>query len=469
MVSNRKSNASTYIGAYLNKDIENATIASKKAFEDTLFRAKDFNTNFNQAKGNIFEYFADAKLRISEVEHGNVAMKYATDIPKIRGGVGEHTAIDDIRIPQSNGFYSAQLKVHDDPYLLFKDLQDKRYFGQDIVTTKEGYFEEIDYLNSKLSKGDISKREYDFYRSRLKKEIVDPKTGATSGEISEHDLYKLKGKDGTIDYNKVQKYVNRTRNELFLNECLDLTKKVTITSAITSCVFSTVRNTRDYLNSKIELNEMIKNVSRDTLKGAGRGLVVSTTASGVKYVGFKSNTPFLQNGVTALIVANGAIDIGKAFYLFQRKEISMNEFMANVVVTTFISAISLGVKFILSPMLGLVSTIVIDYIGHSILNRITKNIKDEFYEYNNYLATEIQNDINNKVAQCNQILDNNRRIYNDLQCFFDNALSVNNSDFDLAVSRISNSLNLNLDFVDYNDFKDKINNDEKIVLDFRKK
>ena len=468
-MSSKKSNASTYVGAYLNKNIENATIASKQAFEDTLFKAESLGNNFDQAKGNIFEYFSDAKLRISEVEHGNTALKYATDIPKLRGGAGEHTAIDDIRIPQSNGFYRAQLKVHDDPYLLFKDLQDERYYGQDIVTTKEGYFEELEYLDKKLIKGDITKREYDFYRGRLKKEIVDPETGATSGEISEKDLYNLKGKDGTIDYNKVQKYVDRTRNELFINECLDLTKKVTITSAITSCVFSTVKNTRDYLNSKIELKEMISNVSTDTLKGAGRGLVVSTAASGVKYVGFKANIPFLQNGVNALIIANGAIDIGKAFYLFQKKEISMNEFMANVVVTSFVSAISLGIKFILSPMLGLVSTIVVDYIGHSILNRITKSKKDELYDYNNYLAEDIRKDIKTKVDECNQILANNRIIYKDLCCFFKNALTIENNDFESSVTRISNTLNLDLDFMGFDEFKNKINNDEKIVFDFRNK
>ena len=465
-MSKKHNNSFDYIGAALSDNSILATEVSKVAYDSLRVEAQRVqNTPYYFSRGNLFEFIEGAKVKVAAAERGKIF-----NYEPVNAGRGLYQSPDDLSVFYNGGKWCFQAKVSNDPEWIIDAFSKEKYRGMARITTSDMYKPVKRILEQKLKNGTISKEEYDTLQN-LKPGFYDPETGVMAG-TSNSELYSLQGSDGKVDLVKLENYIRTQQNKAFMNECINNTKAVTLTSTIVGCVFSSAQNFYKYFKDEQDIKTTAKNIGIDTAKAAGHGLLSSSIANGIKYVGFKTGTFFLRENVNALVMANGAIDLGKAFYHFKKGELSYNDFLHNVIASTALTTINLGINFILAghPLIKLVTTIVINQIGHSLFKQNAKDKNDSSvlnFEKEIELMDCIKTRIDAINAEFKEYMDNNREVIASVYDIFNGDLRRelnNDSLYNLCIS-----LNLEEEYRIYESFDDRINSGEKIDISFKRR
>lgn len=464
-MSKKHNNSFDYIGAALSDNSILATEVSKTAFDSLKGEAiRVQNTPYSFSRGNIFEFIQGSKLQVAAAERGKIF-----NYNPVNAGRGLYQSPDDLSIFINGNKYCFQAKVSDDPQWIIEAFSQEKYRGMGRITTSDMYDPVKSSLEIKLRNGTITREELDTLHN-LKPGVVDPETGAMV-KTSNSELDLLCGKDGKVDLSKVERYIEVEQNKAFLNECINNTKSVTLVSTISGCVFSSIKNFYKYYRDEQDIETTSKNIVKDTAKAAGHGILSSSIANGIKYFAFKSNNYFLRENVNSLVFANGIIDVGSSYLLFKKGEISYNDFLSNIVASSALLVVNLGINycFAMNPFLRLATTIVLNQVCNSILksNTIDYTKEDKFnYELEKEFITKLaqkQKAFNDELAE---YLKSNRGIMESVNTLFTSNIDVVN---DEDVKRICLSLGLDEEYEIYESFEDKLNSGEKIEISFKKR
>lgn len=459
-------NSFDYVGAALSDNSILATEVSKVAYDSLRIEAERVqNTPYYFSRGNLFEFIEGAKVKVAAAERGKVF-----NYEPVNAGRGLYQSPDDLSVFYNGGKWCFQAKVSNDPEWIIDAFSKEKYRGMARITTSDMYKPVKSLLEQKLRNGTITKEEYDTLKN-LKPGFYDPETGAMAG-TSNAELYSLQGTDGKVDLVKLENYIRTQQNKAFLNECINNTKAVTLTSTIVGCVFSSAQNFYKYFKEEQDIKTTAKNIGLDTAKAAGHGLLSSSIANGIKYVGYKTGTFFLRENVNALVMANGAIDLGKAFYHFKKGQLSYNDFLHNVIASTALTTINLGINFVLAghPLIKLVTTIVLNQIGHSLFKQKTEEKNDSnalSFKKEIELMKSIKTKNENANEELKEYLINNKEMIAIVYDVFDGDLSKelnNDSLYNLCIS-----LDLEEEYRIYESFDDKIDSGEKINISFKRR
>lgn len=460
-MSKKHNNSFDYIGAFLSDNSILGTEISKAAFESLKVEAERVkNTPYGFSRGNIFEFIEGSKLQVAAATRGKIF-----NYNPVNAGRGLYQSPDDLSIFVNGNKYCFQAKVSDDANWIADAFSKDKYKGMDRITTSDMYKPVKSIFEKKLRDGSISKEEYDAY-IHLKPGVYDPETGAMV-TTSNAELDSLCGRDGKVDLAKVERYITIQQNKAFIDECINNTKSVTLISTITGCVFSSAKNIYKYYKNEQDINVTAKNIVKDTALSAGHGLLSSTIANGFKYIGFKSNNFFIRENVNALVFANGVIDIGKSFIYFKKGEISYNDFLANIIGSSAMTVINLGINYCLSahPLIKLASTIIINQIGNSLFKSSkiheTSHIKPE-------VEISIMEEYKKTMKKYNEELENYLNENKEFMSVIKDLIESPVIDRDSAMS-ICNALGLESEFEIYDNFIEKIDNDEIIDIEFKKR
>lgn len=465
-MAKKYNNSFDYIGAALSDNSILATEVSKTAFDSLRIEAQRVqNTPYYFSRGNLFEFIEGAKVKVAAAERGKIF-----NYEPVNAGRGLYQSPDDLSVFYNGGKWCFQAKVSNDPEWIVDAFSKEKYNGMARITTSDMYVPVKKLLEQKLKSGTITKEEYDTLRN-LKPGFYDPETGVMAG-TSNAELYSLQGSDGKVDLVKLENYIRSQQNRVFLNECINNTKAVTLTSTVVGCVFSSAKNFYKYYKKEQDIKTTAKNIGIDTAKAAGHGLLSSSIANGIKYVGFKSNNFFLRENVNALVMANGTIDIGRAFYCFKKGEISYNDFLHNLIATTALTTINLGINFVLAghPLIKLVTTIVLNQIGHSIFKQCSKE-KDATDVLSFEKEIELMDCLKSKIEELNKDLSDyiktNKELVRTVYDIFNGDLSKELNDESLY--NLCTSLSLKEEYETYKLFDEKIDSGEKIDISFKRR
>ena len=461
-MSKRPNTSFGYVGAALTDGSILATEASKTAFDSLRIEAERVqNTPYSFSRGNIFEFLSGAKLKILSAERGHF-FRYEP----VNAGRGLYTTPDDMVIYHNNGYLCFQAKVSTDPQWIIDQFSADKYMGMERITTSDMYGPVRAILERKAASGTITEGELDTL-NHLRPGLHDPSTGAVS-TVTNEELNLFEGKDGRVDLARLDSYIREQQNKAFLKECVNNTSGVTIASAISGCVFSSVRNLYSFFRDEQDGETTAKNIAADTAKAAGHGLLSSTIANGIKFVAFKSGNAFLRENVNALVIGNGAIDLGRAFYYFKKGTISFDDFLSNVIGTSAITLANIGVNYVLAghPLIKLVSTIVMNQLIHGL-------IKEGFEECDSRLSHELalslMDEIEKKVETLNKELAVYLRASEELmrvvRNIFDRALPLEQKD---TFIRLYAAI-FRIDLTSYDSFLDDLDQGKTIQISFGKK
>ncbi|MBR2505832.1 MAG: hypothetical protein IKB70_02675 [Bacilli bacterium] len=462
----KHNNSFDYIGSALSDNSILATEVSKVAYDSLRVEAQRVqNTPYYFSRGNLFEFIEGAKVKVAAAERGKIF-----NYEPVNAGRGLYQSPDDLSVFYDGGKWCFQAKVSNNPEWIVNAFSKEKYSGMARITTSDMYQPVKNLLEQKLRNGTITREEYDTLQN-LKPGFYDSETGAMAG-TSNAELYSLQGSDGKVDLVKLENYIRTQQNKAFINECVNNTKAVTLTSTVVGCVISSAQNFYKYFKDEQDIKTTAKNIGIDTAKAAGHGLLSSSIANGIKYIGYKSNTFFLRENVNALVIANGTIDLGRAFYHLKKGQISYNDFLHNIIASTALTTINLGVNFILAghPLIKLVSTIVLNQLWHSLFKR--KPTTDEEQDVLSHEKDiELMESIKNKLDEINndlkQYIDDNKELIESIKDVFTGDLSkeINGESlYNLCVS-----LGLEKEFEIYESFDEKIDSGDKIEISFKRR
>ncbi|MDY5669419.1 MAG: hypothetical protein SPF87_03145 [Bacilli bacterium] len=464
-MSKKHNNSFDYVGAALSDNSILATEVSKTAFDSLRGEAiRVQNTPYHFSKGNIFEFIQGSKLQVAAAERGKIF-----NYNPVNAGRGLYQSPDDLSIFVNGYRYCFQAKVSDDPQWIIDAFSQDKYRGMCRITVSDMYEPVKHTLERKLKNGTITKNELDTLHN-LKSGVIDPETGAMV-KTSNAELDLLSGRNGKVDLAKVERYIEVEQNKAFINECINNTKSVTLVSTISGCVLSSVKNFYKYYRIEQDIETTSKNIIKDTAKAAGHGLLSSSIANGIKYFAFRSNNLFFRENVNSLVFANGIIDVGSSYLMFKKGEISYNDFLSNIIASSALVVINLGINycFAMHPFLRLVTTIILNQVCNSIFksNTISKNDNSVL---NHNLEKEFIEELTNDLRSRNEVLKDYLKDNHDMM------MSVNalfNSKVDLIrddnVKRICLSLGLDRDYQIYESFDEKLNRGDKIQIFFGRK
>ena len=417
-----RDNSIEYVGGALKESYVSGTETAKTAFDSLRVEAERVqNTPYSFSKGNIFEFLEGGKQKILSAQHGR-----KLTFEPVSAGRGYYQSDEDlIAFDSDNTKILFQAKVSDNPDFIIKQFCREKYHGMIRVTTTDMYQPVKDALEKKLANNTITQEELDVLKN-LRPGYYDPVT-KTIARVSNSELSALEGPNHKVDLLKIEQYIKAQQNKAFLEECINNTESVVLTSVVFSGTISTVSNVYKYATNQQDIQTTAKNIGSDVGKAAGHGLLSSTIANGIKYVAFKGDIGFLRGNVNSLILANGFIDLGKSFYLFKKGEISTNDLIVNIIGYTSLAVVNLMLNVALRghPFVKLATAVGVNIVGRKLISAFGK--KDDGQLLNQELAIEVQDETLKRLKQANlelkEEISKNTELLNSISSLFENALS----------------------------------------------
>ena len=334
--------AGAQIGNDFSKNVQKGTDTAIRGMN--LFRAKGANlgkVGYEQGKGNLFEFIEAAKLTKNMANAGVQAFdKFpVTDIPVGKGGYGEHTAPDDFRL-QKNGTIigRGQAKVNNDPHKAAVNFTNPKYYGMQKNTTIDSLPEIKEQLKKMLEKGEISKTAYDDACNNLTGMLIDPDSGITSGGTTMDELKQFCGEDGKVSVEAVNRYARKFEMKQYRKEIANTSLNMAASGAMVSGIVSGVENAYAILHDKKKLDEAIKDIGGEVVKGSARGGIIGAVSSVIRIGGTKAEIPLLTDSSCATVMAAGIVEGGVAIYEYAKGEIKVEQLIEELENTTIKSA-----------------------------------------------------------------------------------------------------------------------------------
>ncbi len=328
-----------YITNAVSKNVQMGTDASIEGMDLLKWKADRVkNVGFEQSKGNLFEYIEAAKLQRNMGNKAGIRFDKnpITDVGKHKGGYGENTAPDDLRMAKNGRIVGrAQAKVNNDPHKTAVNFVNKKYMGMQRLAPSDMVSEIHKQLDQMVAKGEISRVAYNDAIKNLQYDgVTDPVTGISSGGTTTEELYSLCGKDGKVSTEAVKKYAKNFEFKQYKTEVVTTAKNGAISGSIMGGVVSGVQNMCAILSDEKNLNEAVKDIGIDAAKSGIRGGAVGGLGAAIRIAGTKNGIPVIDDSTAAITIAGGVIDSGAAIYSYAKGEITANELKEELVDTT---------------------------------------------------------------------------------------------------------------------------------------
>lgn len=457
----RKNTAADYFAELFNGNYERASDVAKQAYGNLNWKADRIqNVYADFGRGNLFEYIESAKLQVNQAKAGVSITETLTDLPKTRGGFGRNTDPADFIFKENTSY---QAKVGKENFQ--KSLVNEKYSSMYKISTTDVYDATMQQLKESFDRGELTKKEYVELTKWAKRSLTDPQTGISSEGTSTKELEQFRGSDGKIDVEAVKKYSNYKINKQLIGECAHTIGATTLANAIFSCIGSTISNVRKYNQNKITKEECVKNIAKDSAKGAGHGFAIGTIGSGFRIIGFKNNIPILRNGCSSLIIANGTIDIGKSLYYFKKGELSFGDLIGNVAFDTVktVANVMISTALAFNPFLSVATTIAFEVTANSLRNLMrNKEVDKEIVQF----TKEVLDCFNKETEKLNEHLykeiEKHKIMQQDFVRAYERCLTNREPEFVDTINNLYKVLGSNKKAQSFKEFDDLMNSDDKI-------
>lgn len=310
------------------------TIKSTGLLLDKAGRLK--NVDFEQAKGNLFEYIEAAKLQTNLANETGAVFDRTplTDID-------EPHAPDDFRFSQDGRITGrGQAKFNNSPHKSAVNFTNPKYSGMQRIAPSDKVPLIRDELEKMLRNGEISRVVYDDAVKSLYDGLTDPRTGISSGGTSSQEIYSLCGEDGKISTKAMKKYVRKFRYRQYGRELSTTTGYGAAYGAAAGGIVSGVRNIFAAFNDEKELDQAVKDTVIDAAKSGLRGGSVGALSAGIRIAGSANHIPVISDATASTALAGGLIEGGAAVYSYIKGEINESQLQDELTDTTIKSMAS---------------------------------------------------------------------------------------------------------------------------------
>ena len=334
--------AGTYLGDYASQNVRTATDLSVGGMDLLKAKAAQIsNVQFDQAKGNLFEYIEATKFNKNAATANSTARAYVTE------ALGDPHAKADLLIKQGDK------TVKEIQAKFLKTSKDGRdtsaassvfqqtgahnrgwgeYDGMDrLIRKQEHYNSEGSLLDEakKLSKARAESKgiHADHYRD-------------VNEHLTDETHYKEVSSGGTTleevqaAYNNPLEYSEHFERKAVANEMKASAANMAKASFVTTGIVSGTINMFAVLKDEKSLSEALHDVGVDSVKSGLRGGATGIVSTAIRYKGIKAGSALLSDSTAATVMAGGLIDGGVALLSYARGEISAIELKDELVDTT---------------------------------------------------------------------------------------------------------------------------------------
>lgn len=483
---------SSQIGAMLGNILSENSHQATKAMMDgmDLFRLKAIQTQnvyFPQAKGNLFEYIESAKFNKNAALQGSSVRSVVTD------AIGRPHDPADILI-QKNGRTVREVQAKFmDTYKNGKKTSaassvfalaggQKGHWGKHMTMLK--LIRKDEHYSENESLVDVSKRiakkradsngihasEYRDVYENLTDELIYEKENIKSGGTTLEEVKKA--------YDNPEKYAKKMEYRQLASDIKISTINAAKASAVTTGLSSGIMNMFEVFQDKKELDQAIKDIGKDMVKGTSRGAATGGLSSAIGFVGKKSGINILNDSSAATVMAGGIIDCGVSIYSYAKGEINAEQLTEEMISTSAKSVTTIFYSKAVEAALGSVSPFVpmaIYTLSSYVVmctKEIIKNAKLNAQEYERvaallYEATEQMKVYHSQInAKISAIEEHNRHAMDQfLNAFEFNVDSSENYDMAIcAIVHFSNQMGIQLQHVNYDEFEMAMFSDDDFYL-----
>ena len=487
-VNDLESDIGRSVGNYASANAQNASNVGIDGM--AFFRTKVTSlgaTNFDQAKGGLFEYIEAAKFNVDAASKGINSSAIVTD------AVGRPHAEADIEI------YKNGSKVKDIQAKFIKTTKDGRdtsaassvhhhtgaqnkgwgqYDGMDRLVRKQENYHENESL------AEASKR---LAKEASKKGGIHADTYKDVSEhITDETHYENVSSGGTTieeveeAYKNSEKYIESFEQQQFRQEILTTTTSMAAASFVTTGIISGVFNFCKFLKNEKTAKDAIEDTAKDATKGAIRGAATGAVSSSIRIAGVKAGNELLSNSSSSMAIAGGIIDGGVALFKYAKGEIDSRQLKEELTVTVVKSTSMVCLSNAISALTGgainpFISMAIYVSLG-SIINccrEIICNAKMNIAE-SDRLAAIYKSSFKEREQQYKELDEYLKEFSTEQRNKFDKCINRLNYNFetgenyDEAINAIvdaANCLNIELQHVEFSDFKNVMLSDESFKLE----
>ncbi len=432
------------------------------------------NVDFEQAKGNLFEYIEAAKLQTNLAnETGSIFDKTPlTDID-------EPHAPDDFRFSQNGRITGrGQAKFNNSPHKSAVNFTNPKYSGMQRIAPSDKVPLIREELEKMFSNGEISRAVYDDAVRNLYDGLTDPLTGISSGGTSSQEIYSFCGDDGKISQEAVKKYARKIKYRQYGQELSTTTGYGAAYGAAVGGIVSGVQNICAAFNNEKELDEAIKDIGIDAAKSGVRGGSVGALSAGIRIAGSANNIPVISDSTASTALAGGLIDGGAAVYSYVKCEINASQLQDELTDTTIKSTTAIfamkgfdialkSVNPCLPVVVYMVASQVVmsarEIINNAKLNAEQHNRAAELLKQSVKLMEDYRKNMNEFLLSCEQRQREKFRAF--LRGFtFDAKTGEGYEETVLTIKNFAETSGMTLQHANLSDYKRALMTGEKFIL-----
>ncbi len=470
--------AGEQVGSFLSKDVQNGSYEAMRGME--LFKEivkEKYNCDFDQKKGNLFEFIEAAKFNRNSANSGKTVRAIVTHAQN------EPHAPDDIRLFDKGVLIDrVQSKVNDfnlpqkdlattRKAAAVREISNPKYYGmqRNVPLGNKESIEEL--LDKRIGNGNINEHNYIDTKKNLFDRLTDRRDGTNSGGTTIDELKKAS------DY--PEKYAFDFEMKQYAKEIGITTANIATANAVIKGTVSSVQNFWNVLQDKKNLNEALTDIGVDVTKGAARGGFTGFLSSVFRIGAQKNNIPLLTDSSAATVLAGGVIDTGLSIYAYTKGEITSEELRESLEDTSvksvstiyFAKAVEITFGKAAGPFLPIAVYTVSNYVV-STCREIIRRAKLNAAEYDRIFALYVeatkqlkqQREIIEK--QLNQYVDHQKAmLFGFLDTFELGMTSCSNYDNAIkSIAKFAEQYGTALKHKDFNEFCEDMKKDEDFIL-----
>lgn len=474
------------LGNYFNRNLQAGTDITKLNTDMLVNEAlRRKNVNFEQAKGNLFEYIESLKLERNMTNAGEGTLKYrpVTDATKKWGGRQRPHDPADFIICNRGKITKGQAKYNNSVRKAAENLTNAKYANMQRITPSDQVPEVRQELLKMKSKGQISAKSADDALSNLQANgLTDKATGISSGGTTTKEIQDLRGEDGKISQNKVKKRVEEYKSDQYELEIKGGIKNGAKSAALMTGVTEVVTNFAAVVRGKKDLETALKDAGKNTAKATVYGGAAGGLSSYIRTLAVDGKIPLgsiLKKGDMATSLATSMLDSGIAIWKYVDGKISSQELAeelqgtavkaASTIYFTQAAEIAFGATNLFVPMA--IYTVAFFVVNNT--RAVIKQHRLNAEKYNKLAALYEEAAITMSIYR--QQLENELESYvlkkrHMLQYFMNNFdYCVNNGESSerliAVLSCFATNLGMELKYARFSEFKDMMVSDEVDIIE----
>lgn len=464
-----------FLASFKAHNVQTGTDEAIKTTRLLLEKAERLeNVDFEQAKGNLFEYIEAAKLQTNLANETGATFDKTplTDIDE------PHTP-DDFRFSQNGRITGrGQAKFNNSPHKSAVNFTNSKYSGMQRIAPSDKVPLIRDELEKMLSNGEISSDVYDDVVRNLYAGLTDPRTGISSGGTSSQEIYSICGDDGKISQEALEKYVRKFKYRQYGRELGTTAGYGAAYGAAAGGIVSGVRNVCAVFNDEKELEQAVKDIGIDIAKSGVRGGSVGALSAGIRIAGSANNIPIISDAAASTALAGGLIDGGAAVYSYVKGEINTSQLQDELTDTTIKSTTAIfamkgfdialkSVNPCLPVVVYMVASQVVmsarEIINNAKLNAEQHNRAAELLKHSVRLMEDYHRNMNEYLASCEQRQREKFRVF--LRGFtFDPATGKGYEETVSTIKNFAETNGMSLQHTNLREYKRALISGEKFIL-----